>query len=185
MPGRRLLRCLLLGVLVGVCAPAGADARQQLRLEVAVPGALALSSLQAEVDRLGLRSVVALADDGSTPWDIPGDGVYVGELAGDYARTVSLVLVARQGDSDHVVFAGVLRTEDASLATLGFRLLATPDGPTAVRVPMPYPGSGSETYESLQLVSAFGWGLLMLAYVATLVFGGGRRRRRSGPAAPR
>jgi hypothetical protein len=185
MTGRAFISLLSLvlvwGTLLGKTASAG-DA-QQVMFQVAVPESLTLTSLRAEIDHSGTITAIPLSDDGRIKWDIPDDNVYLGTTSGDYARTISVKLFAEQGATTHVVFAGVLRTEDPDLATLGWRLIATPDGPTSVRVPVPYPGTGGETYESLQLVSAFGWGVLVMGYVAFLVLRSSRRPRRPGSAA--
>ncbi|RME29164.1 MAG: hypothetical protein D6798_00710, partial [Deltaproteobacteria bacterium] len=143
-----------------------AHAGQRIVFQVEVPSGVSVHGLRAEVDRVGRQEVVELHDDGRMEPDIPGDGVWYGELSGGYARAAQVVLVASAPDGDRAVFGGVLRTDDASMVTLGFRLDQSPDGPVAVRIPVAAPGSGGETGELLQLVAFFGWGLLVLAWVA-------------------
>ena len=164
---------------VTLLAAGPARAAQRVVVQVEVPGNVEVEALRAELDRLGQQDVVELSDDGRLEPDIPGDGVWLGELAGDYARAANVVLVAVSGGEEQAVFGGVLRTDDERLVTLGFRLDHSPLGLVAVRTPVAAPGSGGETWQVLQLVAAFGWGLLVLAWVAVLVLGGGRGRRRS------
>ncbi len=173
-----MVRSLLSSCLLAMLVAGPAHAGQRVVVQVEVPGNIEVDGLRAELDRLGEQDVVELSDDGRLEADIPRDGVWLGELSGDYARAANVVLVAGSGEDERAVFGGVLRTDDARLVTLGFRLALAPQGLVAVRTPLAAPGSGGETHEVLQLVAAFGWGLLVLAWVALLVLGGGRRRRR-------
>ena len=164
-------------VLLGLAGPAQAADVQTLLVQVEVPGALAGTTVHAKLDRLGQAHTLPLTDDGSTPGDIAGDGVHVGQIQGEYARALGLTLITTQNSVAQAVFAGVLRTDDAHLATLGFRLVATPEGTVTVRVPVPFPGGSEAVSGLLPLITAFGWGTLVMIYVTMLVFGRHPRRR--------
>ena len=65
-----------------------ASGGQVLRFAVAVPSGPAWSSIWVEINRLGRSTALGLVDDGSSPEDIPLDGVFVGSQAGDALRTL-------------------------------------------------------------------------------------------------
>ena len=103
--------------------PTGATAGQVLRFAVAVPSGPPWSGLRVEVDRLGRSTVLGLVDDGSTPGDIPLDGVYVGSQSGLYARYVTLRLYGRSAaGTESLLWEGTVATPDQWQETIAFRL---------------------------------------------------------------
>ena len=55
-----------------------------------------------------------LIDDGSTPWDIGGDAVHVGQAQEEYARALGLTLIAIPNHVAQAVFAEALRRRRAN-----------------------------------------------------------------------
>ena len=173
---RTLGRVVLL-LLLMVGRPAAADV-QVLDLQISMPSSSGLDSLDVEVLRLGQTHMVRLTDDGSMAHDLPGDGLWSGQLAGPYARTVSVrILGHRSTGTLEVLYSGIERTEDAHHVMLGWRVRSSGSETTVARTPISYPGSRAEMAASLPLIAGFGWGLFILIYVGMLV----RMRRAASP----
>jgi len=172
LPRTRLLPLYLAGICLGTLAtPARVEANQRIRFQVADDADAMLTDLRVEMVRLGEVRVVRLVDDGSVDGDMPWDGVYVGEDAGDYARYVDVRLIAREsGGPDQVLVAAVVNTDDENLVDLGWRIVRPPDASLkARRAAVAWPGFRMAAVEGLHLIAAFGWGFLVIAYVGMAV----------------
>jgi len=163
---------ILLLVAAGVRpAAAAAEVEQQVCLQVAMPEDASVTSVLAEVDRLGEQRELELIDDGSVPSDVSWDGVYTGCFTGAWARIVSVrLLIVEAGGEQKVAYAGTAQTPDARQAVLAWRVARRPEGTlVASRVASAWPGNQLALVESLPVVGAFGWALFLIAYVYFLV----------------
>ncbi|NOY28086.1 MAG: hypothetical protein GXP62_19650 [Oligoflexia bacterium] len=143
--------------------------RQVIVFQAAVSSRTTYSGLHVEVVRLGEDTDVELTDDGSQPGDLAWDGVYTGQMVGDYSRYVNARLVGTKDDgTQDVLFAGMVRTDDRRLDTVGWQVMMTPRGWEALRVPVSYPGKALIVVSGLPLLVAYGWGALLLFYVFLL-----------------
>lgn len=168
--------CLLCSLL---CVPSFAMAagEQVLDLQISMPSAGAFTALDVELTRLGSKHTVRLQDDGGVANDLPHDGIWNGQLSGQYARTVSVRVFGHHASgSPTLLYSGVERTEDRRHVMLGWRVGSSGQGYTAVRTPLSYPGNVAEMFVALPLITGFGWGLFVLLYVGMLV----RMRRTAG-----
>lgn len=156
---------------------ASATSAQVIDLQISMPSEGAFSSLEVELTRLGTQHTVRLRDDGGVANDLPHDGIWNGQLSGEYSRSVSVrVFGHRPQGSPQLLYSGIERTEDARHTMLGWRVMASGQRYTAVRTPLSYPGNVAEMFAALPLITAFGWGLFMLLYVGMMV----RMQRGSG-----
>lgn len=159
-----------------VPSPMPASGGQVLRFAVAVPSGPAWSSIWLELERLGQSTAIGLVDDGSSPEDIPLDGVYVGSQSGPYARYVTLRVFGRTPEGNEaMLWEGSIATSDQWQETIAFRISALPDGPRAERVAVALPAGQSGFAEGMPVLVAFGWGTFLLVFVGLL--GVGRVRR--------
>ena len=160
---------LLTALIAGSSSALAAD-DQVIDLQVSMPSRGAYVALDVEVTRLGSRHTVRLRDDGGVPNDLPHDGIWNGRMTGDYSRTISVRMFGhRSGGTQDLLYSGIERTEDARHVLVGWRIMATGDGHTAVRTPLSYPGNVAEMFAALPLITGFGWGLFLLLYVGMLV----------------
>lgn len=140
---------------------------QTVCLHVATSRDATFESLWAELDRLGEIVRVDLRDDGGSLGEVAWDGVYTGCHSGAWARYAGVRIIGTPlGEEARVLFVGLEQTPDASYAVLAWRVGRLPDGTfEASRASTTWPGNRLELAESLPLLAAFGWGLLLLAYV--------------------
>ena len=153
-----------------------ASGGQVLRFAVAVPSGPAWSSIWVEINRLGRSTALGLVDDGSSPEDIPLDGVFVGSQSGLYARYVTLRVFGRTVEGNEaLLWEGTVATADQWQETIAFRVSALPEGTRAERVAVALPAGQSGFAEGVPVLVAFGWGTFVLTFVGLL--GVGRVRR--------
>ena len=140
-------------------------------LQVSIPNAISYTKVKAEIIRLGNQSSITLVDDGSIGNDRPGDGIYLGQQTGLFARYIHLRLLGEQEDvDDALLFSGVVRTDDHHLAKLDFQVVKSVDGAIAFRSAASDPGQAYGPVRGIPMIVAYGWGLFMLMYVGWLVF---------------
>ena len=176
------LFCALLALLA-VPAPAvamGEAGVQSLRFQLALPRQIPGGQFWIELERLGEVYEVPLTDDGTIGPDMPWDGVLHGSHNGDYARYVVVRVVGKVGqDPPLVMYTGIEWTGDPRVVELGYRQLIRANGEMdIVRAALAYPNNRMEATMGFRYVVAFGWGLLVLGYVALLLWW----RRREGEA---
>lgn len=144
---------------------------QVVRFEVAAPGHAPALGLRVETTWLGEERALTLRDDGSTPGDAPGDGVFVGELSGEPVRALPVRLVLEGGGHRGVeVYAGLERVFQPA-DRLAWAL-SLGDAPVATRVAAPYLARSGDSREVAWVAASIGWVCLLLGYVAWLL---GRR----------
>lgn len=168
-----LLACPSLATARPAAEPSGralnAAQRQVIVFQAAVSSRTTYSGLHVELVRLGDDTDVELTDDGSQPGDLAWDGVYTGQVVGDYSRYVNARLVGTKDDgTQDVLFAGMVRTDDQRLDIIGWQVMMTPRGWEALRVPVSYPGKALIVVSGLPILIAYGWGALLLLYVFLL-----------------
>jgi hypothetical protein len=154
MPGL-LPACVLLGSL------SASAADQRLLFQVVVPAGVPTTGLAVEVRRLGTTQTVLLTDDGTSPGDVPGDGVHTGWLDGRHAVLSQVVL----RDGATVLYAGTDITTRTGVDRVGFALRTVGDRVEAIRAPASLPGAPGRLGAEAGRVAALGWGTLALFYV--------------------
>lgn len=193
---------LLALVLALVSRPLAAQAPERLPPlpGAAAPGEpttvrLSVSSLTGTED-LALRALVRwgdqdlqteLTDDGSTPGDLPSDGIWVGVLTGPPVDAVHLRLVLERTAQPPVEvyegLEGVQGPEDRLSWSLDLGL-ASGEAPRATRISAPYIARRLQEVDARSAVASYGWLLVLGAWLSWLGERWLRRRaeRRTGTA---
>lgn len=166
-------------LLVALLSSAHALDEQTLVFQVAVPGDRLVSAMTATVTRGGGESeIVTLTDDIGEVAGSPFDGIWTGRLQGVPARYAQVVLeLTPQEGSTTVAFHGVVLTDEAPVATLGFRMSAPPDAPTARRAVFALPGHAAEAAAARPVWAAFGWLWALVFWVGAMVANAQAARR--------
>jgi len=166
-------------VLLAICTATGFcahatddDPPQLLYFQVVAPDHRLFDNVIAEMDRLGEAVEVVLRDNGSDATDLLYDGVYVGEHEGEYARYVSVRLIATlQDGSRKLLYSGVEATSDRRMVPLGWVVKVQDDGTlSAHRTVAAYSGCRTWHSQVLRLAAVFGWAGLLIVYVSRLVW---------------
>ena len=158
MPGL-LPACALFSAL------SASAADQRLLFQVEVPAGTETTALAVEVRRLGTTQTVALTDDGSSPGDVPGDGVHTGWLDGRHSSLSQVIL----RDGEQVLYTGTDVTTRVGVDRVGFALRTVGERVEAIRAPASLPGAPGRLGTEAGRVAAFGWGALALLYVGGIL----------------
>lgn len=169
-------------VLAALIPLAHALDEQTLVFQVAVPGDRLLSAMSATVTRGGGQTeIVTLTDDIGEVAGSPFDGIWTGQLTGVPARYAQVVLeLTPQEGTATVAFQGIVLTDDAPVASLGFRVAAPPDPPTARRAVYALPGHAAEAEAARPVWAAFGWLWAAVFWVGAMVANAQAARREDG-----
>jgi hypothetical protein len=116
-----------------------------------------------ETTWMGEDRALALKDDGSTPGDLPGDGIFVGEWTGEAVRVLPVRLTV--GDAEVAAFYEPLAAErDRLVYAVDW---TTP--PRARRVAAALPPKTLDAANAAAAAAGIGWVGLVMAYVGWLV----------------
>lgn len=153
---------------------AAASAPQRVRLEVVAPAPMAEMRVQARAAWAGEDRTLELLDDGSGGDREAADGVWTGLWEGPPVQALALELVVTDRQGTHPAWAGteVIRRPDDALSW------ALHLGPPlrAVRTAMPAPVARVAREESVQVVAAIGWAVVVLNVLGWLALPLLRRR---------
>jgi hypothetical protein len=153
----------------GPTAPQSGSQRLVFRLENS--GGVALSNAELQIERQpGRMLTIPLRDDGMSPLDQPADGVLVGVDSGPYARLVRGRLWVDQPAGRKLVWEGVLSVPDRDSDGAAWALM-NQQGQLVARPMVAFPAGDSVAglVGGYPLAGLTAWGLLLLAYVATLI----------------
>lgn len=133
---------------------------------------------------------IELTDDGSTPGDLPSDGIWVGVLTGPPVDAVHLRLVLERTAQPPVeVYAGLedIRAPEDRLSWSLDLGLQSGEAPRATRISAPYIARRLDEVDARSAVASYGWLLVLGAWLSWLGEGWLRRRaaRRTGTALER
>ncbi|MCB9761482.1 MAG: hypothetical protein H6739_16685 [Alphaproteobacteria bacterium] len=140
----------------------------EVRIEIATAQANPEVRLEVRTTWLGEDRTLVLRDDGSSPGDVPADGLYVGAWTGDPVRVLPIRILATGGAlSEAEVYAGLERIHQPA-DRLAYAL-AFGDNPRAQRVVAPYLVRTLDARESSWVTASLGWAGLLFLYVVWLV----------------
>lgn len=139
---------------------------QSVRLEVVARTAVQGTILRASTTWLGATRELDLKDDGSGADQSAGDGVWTGVWTGDAVSALPLELQLFSNQGNQVLFSGteIIRSPDETL-TWALHL-----GPPmrAERTALPLAVAEVSRSETVQVMAALGWMLVVLNYLGWL-----------------
>jgi len=144
-----------------------APTQQIVRLEVDAAAVDPRLEVQVHALWLGAARSVTLRDDGSTPGDVAGDGVWLGELRGDPVSMLPLSLTVARGGAPVTAWEGnepIALGEDHLSWSLELG-----DTPRAWRVAAAATSRSARAREAAAVTAPIAWACFVLIYVAWLV----------------
>ncbi len=151
------------------------EGSRAIRVQAAVEYRRFQGKLAVSVTDSGHTESYVLVDDGSVPGDSPMDGLWTAYCPIGPGRFFDVALKVLDNDDTTVVYHRVVTAPPGDVS-LDFYVETTDTGVVAHRV-IWLPAAGDDEYfgGALAMSLAFGWGLLVLAYVFFLIVLGRRR----------